>query len=231
MSKSLIKLVNFPIFIVNRQAEFLTHLCDRLGNASWHEAFFLSNLGNLYHSHGNSLSMHDLAITGSRFDGMANSVAKIEVKTNTIVQLIFNHHLALHLTRMFNQGLCMFQNALNRTIQFRQESPQFWILNQAILDNFTHPFNQLSFSEGFKNKWINQNPIWLGKGPHHIFSKWCVNACLSTDRRINLSCQTSRNLNKVNTPHIGRGYKASQVPNNATTKSHDSIATSQTLLD
>ena len=175
--------------------------------------------------------MHDLTITCSCFNGMANSVAKVEVKAYTVVQLILNYHLTLNLARMFNQGLCMFQNALNRTIQLRQKSPQFWILNQAILDNLTHPFNQLSFSKRFNNKWVNQNPIWLGKGPHHIFSKWSINTCLSADRRINLGCQASRYLNKMNAPHIGRGYETSQVSNDTTSESHYSIATSQPLLN
>ena len=112
----------------------------------------------------------------------------------------------------------MFQNALYRTIQLRQESPKFWILNQAILDNLTHPFNQLSFSQGSSRiSGSIRTPSGWAKVPHHIFSKWSVDTCLSADRRIHLSCQAGRYLNKMNTPHIGRGYKTSQVPNDTTT--------------
>ena len=110
--------------------------------------------------------MHDLAITGRCFNSMTNSVAKIEVKANTIVQLILNYHLALNLTRMFNQRSlhapeCYLQNHLAPRQRVHSSDPQ----SSHTLDNLTHSFNHSLFSECFKDKRVNQNPIWLGKVP------------------------------------------------------------------
>ena len=175
--------------------------------------------------------MHDLTIAGSCFDGMADSVAKVQVQTNALIQLVFNHDFSLDFAGAVNDIFCMFKDTVNAPVHLLQIFPQLDIIDEAIFDNLTHSFNQFSFTQCFQGLGIDEDTVRLIEGTDHIFGEGGVDPRFSTDRRINLSGQAGRNLQEVDTPHIGSGHKACQITDNSASQGNDAIAPCHAFLD
>ena len=87
--------------------------------------------------------------------------------------------------------------------------PQGRIFDETVLNDFPHALDQLALAKSPQHFRIDQNPIRLGKGSYHVLSIECIDSGLTSDRGVNLRCQTSRYLDEMDSPHIGGCYKAS----------------------
>src|SRR5699024_7081463 len=85
MFYSIIKLINLPRLVIRWQAKFLAHVLNSLGNALWHQAFFLSHTRDLHHTNRDCFTVHDFTITSGCFNRMTNGMTKIKVKADTII--------------------------------------------------------------------------------------------------------------------------------------------------
>ena len=122
---------------------------------------------------------------------------------------------------MLQRARCTLFQILN--VGF-QPNKKVIVINDAIFDYLGQPCCVLSIRQSFQYRRVRQHRFGLIKRADHVFACRMIDRGFTPNRRIHLSQQCGRHLNKIHTTLKCRGNKSAKVPHHAATQGDQASA-------
>ena len=142
--------------------------------------------------------MKPLSVTFIALNRMPKSMSKIQMGSHASLLLILHHNSGFNRTTALN-GRCQsrYITRLQRTDLSHQPVKKSGVTNQAVLNDLSQSCGIFSIRQSGQGVEIDDDVFGLMKSADQVFAHGVVNPRFTAYRRIHLSQQGRRYLNKV----------------------------------
>ena len=200
-----------------------SHGKPRAGNDLFHPFFvafrqilhFDRQPGRRNHAQRHAFAMRQ-RVTGGGLQGMTQRVAEIQDSSQPLLPLIHLDDRFLDPAAGFDQSRQPLRIPVpDRFHILFQTLKQFFIVNDAVLDDFGQTVGEFPLRQRIKKPQIRKHRPRLIKSPEQVLPLRKIHRCFPADGAVHLTDQRRRNLNIRDRPHIDRRDKARQVAHHA----------------